>query len=40
MNLEERFYQEFGIESEYKYRAPARINFIGEHVDYSGDKYC
>ncbi|MCH5180754.1 MAG: galactokinase [Erysipelotrichales bacterium] len=38
MNLEERFYQEFGIKSEYKYRAPARINLIGEHIDYNGGK--
>ena len=38
MNLDEIFFQEFKTSSEYKYRAPARINLIGEHIDYNGGK--
>ena len=38
MNLEQEFYQVFGCKPEYRYRAPARINLIGEHIDYNGGK--
>ena len=38
MNLEQAFYVAFGASPEYRYRAPARINLIGEHIDYNGGK--
>ena len=36
MNLKESFRETFGCDSEAIYRAPARINLIGEHLDYNG----
>lgn len=38
MNLEQEFYKAFGVAPESKYRAPARINLIGEHIDYNGGR--
>lgn len=32
------FYQEFKTKHNYQYHAPARINLIGEHIDYNGGK--
>lgn len=36
MNLQESFRSYFGCDSTATYRAPARINLIGEHLDYNG----
>ena len=36
MNLQESFRDYFGCDSTTTYRAPARINLIGEHLDYNG----
>lgn len=36
MNLKESFRAYFGCDSTATYRAPARINLIGEHLDYNG----
>lgn len=36
MNLQESFRAYFGCDSTASYRAPARINLIGEHLDYNG----
>ena len=36
MNLKESFKEYFGCDCEALYRAPARINLIGEHLDYNG----
>lgn len=36
MNLKESFRAYFGCDSTASYRAPARINLIGEHLDYNG----
>lgn len=36
MNLRESFRAYFGCDSTASYRAPARINLIGEHLDYNG----
>ena len=38
MNLEQSFYDVFKVQPEYRYSAPARINLIGEHIDYNGGK--
>lgn len=38
MNLEQLFFDTFNEHAEYRYRAPARINLIGEHIDYNGGK--
>ena len=38
MNLEQEFFKTFGVDPESRYRAPARINLIGEHIDYNGGK--
>ena len=38
MNLEQEFFKHFGVTPESRYRAPARINLIGEHIDYNGGK--
>lgn len=36
MNLQESFRAYFGCDTTATYRAPARINLIGEHLDYNG----
>lgn len=36
MNLKESFRAYFGCDSTASFRAPARINLIGEHLDYNG----
>ncbi len=36
MNIEESFLKYFGCAPSRVYRAPARINLIGEHLDYNG----
>lgn len=36
MNLQESFQKYFGVNCEAIYQAPARINLIGEHLDYNG----
>ena len=36
MNIKESFQNYFGCAPEGVYRAPARINLIGEHLDYNG----
>ncbi len=36
MNLQESFQKYFGVKCEALYQAPARINLIGEHLDYNG----
>ena len=36
MNLQESFHAYFGCDSTASYLAPARINLIGEHLDYNG----
>ena len=38
MNLEQLFIDNFGVKAESIYKAPARINLIGEHIDYNGGK--
>ena len=38
MSFEQEFYNHFQVSPEYRYRAPARINLIGEHIDYNGGK--
>ena len=38
MNLEQEFYNAFQAQPQSKYRAPARINLIGEHIDYNGGR--
>ena len=38
MNLEQEFFKAFGVYPEARYRAPARINLIGEHIDYNGGR--
>lgn len=38
MNLEQLFYEQFGVKAETRYSAPARINLIGEHIDYNGGR--
>ena len=38
MNLEQLFYDKFHEEPTLRYKAPARINLIGEHIDYNGGK--
>lgn len=38
MNLEQEFFNTFNTYPESRYRAPARINLIGEHIDYNGGK--
>ena len=38
MNLEQEFYNAFKTNPESCYRAPARINLIGEHIDYNGGR--
>ncbi len=35
-NLREKFGQIFGARSEHEFRAPGRVNLIGEHTDYNG----
>ena len=34
--LEELFVKTYGVKAEYEYVSPARINLIGEHIDYNG----
>ena len=36
--MKELFRQIFNSELEHTYKAPARINLIGEHIDYNGGK--
>ena len=38
MNLEQEFFNAFKCKPEANYRAPARINLIGEHIDYNGGR--
>ena len=38
MNLDQLFYDNFRAQPESTYKAPARINLIGEHIDYNGGK--
>ena len=38
MDLIQEFYNAFNAKPESCYRAPARINLIGEHIDYNGGK--
>ena len=38
MELENKFKTIFACDSEGAYRTPARINLIGEHIDYNGGK--
>ena len=38
MDLIQEFYNAFKTKPESCYRAPARINLIGEHIDYNGGK--
>ena len=34
--IKDLFYKKFGCELDRIYRAPGRINLIGEHIDYNG----
>ena len=38
MNLDQLFFENFHDRPESLYKAPARINLIGEHIDYNGGK--
>ena len=38
MNLDQLFFNNFYTSPESRYKAPARINLIGEHIDYNGGK--
>ena len=38
MNLDQLFFENFNTRPESIYKAPARINLIGEHIDYNGGK--
>ena len=38
MNLEQEFYNVFKSVPTLSYKAPARINLIGEHIDYNGGR--
>ena len=38
MNLEQEFFNNFNVKPEYRYKAPARFNLIGEHIDYNGGR--
>ena len=38
MNLDQLFFENFNAKPESLYKAPARINLIGEHIDYNGGK--
>ncbi|MCR5184798.1 MAG: galactokinase [Bacilli bacterium] len=38
MNLEQEFYNVFKSAPTLSYKAPARINLIGEHIDYNGGR--
>ena len=38
MNLDQLFFENFQTKPELRYRAPARINLIGEHIDYNGGR--
>ena len=38
MNLDQLFFDNFYTSPESRYKAPARINLIGEHIDYNGGK--
>ncbi|MCR5185297.1 MAG: galactokinase [Bacilli bacterium] len=38
MDLTQEFYNAFKVAPESLYRAPARINLIGEHIDYNGGR--
>ncbi len=38
MNLDQLFFENFYTAPESMYKAPARINLIGEHIDYNGGK--
>ncbi|MFR7812234.1 MAG: galactokinase family protein [Butyricimonas faecihominis] len=36
--LEQRFEEIYGTKVEHLYFAPGRVNLIGEHIDYNGDR--
>lgn len=35
-NLKEKFIEIYGVENEFAFLSPGRINLIGEHIDYNG----
>nr|WP_196771758.1 galactokinase [Clostridium pasteurianum] len=35
-NLKEKFTEIYGVENEFSFLSPGRINLIGEHIDYNG----
>ncbi|MDF2505787.1 MAG: galK [Clostridium sp.] len=35
-NLKEKFTEIYGVENEFNFLSPGRINLIGEHIDYNG----
>lgn len=35
-NLKEKFIEIYGVENEFVFLSPGRINLIGEHIDYNG----
>ena len=36
--LQQKFKDIYGVEPEYLYFAPGRVNLIGEHIDYNGGR--